>query len=344
MPAEQIDMQSRQSRRRPHSASSPSPGTPGEGRGEGPIPQSSVLSPQHLSLPPGDAWAVGVSGGADSVALLLLLHGRPGLRLHVVHLNHELRGPAAEADAAFVRELSASLGLPCHVARRSEIEPVEKNLPTNPSARYRTLRLALFRRVVAQEKLNGVMLAHHRDDVAETVLHRLLRGSGYSGLTGMSAVSAIDGVTIVRPLLNVSRESLRAMLRARNQNWREDASNDSDDYLRNRLRRFLGGKPNLTEALIDLANKSRRLSDWAAGAAPRLEASFPTVKLAGLPPILARQSARQWLIAAGSPARELSPVVLDRLIEQCVDAATPHAQQFPGGLTIRRRAGNIHSR
>jgi tRNA(Ile)-lysidine synthase len=298
----------------------------------------------ELNLPPGDAWAVGVSGGADSVALLFLLHGLPGLRLHVVHLNHELRGPAAEADAEFVRGLSASLGLPCHLARRSEIEAGELALPTNPSARYRSLRLSLFRRVVAQEKLNGVMLAHHRDDVAETVLHRLLRGSGYSGLTGMSAVSVIDGLTIARPLLNVGREALRAMLKARNQTWREDASNDSDDYLRNRLRRILGGKPNLTESLIDLANKSRRLSDWVAGAAPRLEASFPTLKLAALPQILARQSARQWLIAAGSPARELSPAVLDRLIELAADAATPHAQQFPGGLTIRRRAGYIHSR
>jgi tRNA(Ile)-lysidine synthase len=295
-------------------------------------------------MPPGTAWAVGVSGGADSVALLLLLQDRPGLRLHVVHLNHELRGAAADADADFVRDLAGSLALPCHIARRSQIEPELNDLPANPSARYRAIRLELFRRVVAGQGLNGVMLAHHRDDVAETVLHRLLRGSGYGGLTGMSPLSVIDGLTIARPLLNVRRGALRAMLAERRQSWREDASNDSDDYLRNRLRRFLADKPALNESLIDLAAACRRLSDWAGQTAPRLEASFQTGQLAKLPPILARQSARHWLIAAGAPARELSPAVLDRLIEMAADAATPHAMQFPGGLTVHRRAGRIHCR
>jgi tRNA(Ile)-lysidine synthase len=205
------------------------------------------------------------------------------------------------------------------------------------------LRLALFRRVVAEHGLNGVMLAHHRDDVAETVLHRLIRGSGYSGLTGMAALSVIDGLQIGRPLLKTSRAALREFLNARNQSWREDASNDSDDYLRNRLRKVLAEKPELSEALIDLATSCRSLSDWADGAAPLLEMSFPTATLAKLPPILARQAARRWLISAGAPPRELLPGVLDRLVEMAIDAATPHAQQFPGGLSVRRKAGIIRS-
>jgi len=297
----------------------------------------------ELQLPDGTAWAVGVSGGADSVALLLLLHQRPGLRLHVVHLHHELRGAAADADAAFVSELADRLRLPCHVRRRSEIEPQMRNLPHNPSARYRAIRFELFRRIVASEQLSGVMLGHHADDVAETVMQRLLRGSGYAGLRGIAERSDIDGLRVARPLLNLRREALRTMLRQRGQAWREDASNQSGDYLRNRLRLLLTGKPELTESLLALSSACRDLHNWTGRMAPRLDAEFAAVQLARLPSILARRSARRWLIAAGAPARELAPAVLDRLVGMAADFATPHSQQFPGGLNARRRAGRITS-
>jgi tRNA(Ile)-lysidine synthase len=277
------------------------------------------------------------------VALLLLLHERPGLRLHLVHLNHELRGAAADADAAFVSELADRLRLPCDVRRRSEIEPELANLPHNPSARYRAIRFEIFRRVVASEQLSGVMLAHHADDVAETVLQRLLRGSGYAGLRGMAASSDIDGLRIARPLLNVRREALRTLLRQRGQDWREDASNQSGDYLRNHLRRLLAHRPGLTESLLALSSACRELHDWTGRNAPRLESEFPAAQLARLPSILARRSARRWLIAAAAAALELSPPVLDRLIGMAADFARPSVQQFPGNLTVRRRAGRITS-
>src|SRR5581483_12515163 len=95
------------------------------------------------AVPPG-AWAVGVSGGADSVALLLLLAGRGDLALHVVHLNHETRGPESDGDERFVRDLAGRLNLPCVAARRSEVEPALDDLAANPSARYRAARMALF--------------------------------------------------------------------------------------------------------------------------------------------------------------------------------------------------------
>src|SRR5687767_3787007 len=101
---------------------------------------------------PAGAWAVGVSGGADSVALLTLLHERVRQRgdvsLHVAHLDHQLRGPDSAADARFVEELAARLGLTCTVATRDAVEAGARELPANPSSRYRAARLALFRRVV----------------------------------------------------------------------------------------------------------------------------------------------------------------------------------------------------
>jgi tRNA(Ile)-lysidine synthase len=294
-----------------------------------------------LELPPGDSWAVGVSGGADSVALLLLLRDRPNLRLHVLHLDHQLRGDASTADAAFVGDLARRLGLPCEIALRSEIEPELADPPANPSALYRAVRLEFFRRIVTREHLAGVMVAHHADDVAETVLHRLLRGSTAAGLTGMANVSVVGDLQLARPLLHVRRDALRLMLTERGQAWREDASNQSGDYFRNRLRLLLTGHPALTDALLDMAAACRELNDWTRRAAPNLIENFPTATLAALPPILARQSARRWLIGAGAPAEKLSPAVLHRLITMASDAATPHAQKFPGRLTVRRQARRI---
>jgi tRNA(Ile)-lysidine synthase len=297
------------------------------------------------------AWAVGVSGGADSVALLSLLRRRddlslhvvhlPDLRLHAVHLDHELRGQASAGDAEFVQSLCRRLNVPCCVARRSEIEPQLGRLPSNPSARYRAVRLALFRRVVAAHGLQGVVLAHHGDDNAETVLLRLLRGAGPAGLTGIAADGRIVDLRIVRPLLRVRRRALESLLQERGQPWRQDASNQSDKYLRNRLRKLLAGRPELTDVLLQLAAACRQLEDWACRAAPQLPPRFAAAELAWLPSLLARHAARQWLIRSAAPPGELTPAILDRLTAMAADAATPARQQFPGALTVRRRGGLI---
>src|SRR4051812_29285928 len=180
---------------------------------------------QHAISPvPSGAWAVGVSGGADSVALLTFAVARADLRCHAVHLDHETRGDASAGDARFVRELCASLGIPCTVATRSAVQATFAGaLPKNTSARFRALRLHLFRTVCAGAGLAGVLLAHHADDQAETVVQRLLRGSGPAGLTGMRPRASVAGLTLVRPLLGVSAHALRAYLRLSGRTWREDA-------------------------------------------------------------------------------------------------------------------------
>ncbi len=172
---------------------------------------------------PGDRVAVAVSGGADSVALLDLLdltrRWHQG-RLEVVTVDHGLRDGSAD-DAAFVWELARSRGLPCtwvSLGLRAGASEAECR-----DARYRALDAL---------SADHVALAHHRDDLAETVLLHLVRGTGVRGLVGMRWRRG----RYVRPLLDVARDDLRRWLRWRELSWREDPTNSDPGRLRNRLR------------------------------------------------------------------------------------------------------------
>jgi tRNA(Ile)-lysidine synthase len=292
------------------------------------------------ALPPG-RWAVGVSGGADSVALLLLLLDRPDVQPHVVHLDHETRGEESRADAAFVAALAGRLGAPCTVARRSDVERDLGPPPPNPSARYRRARLALFRRVVDAHGLAGVVLAHHADDQAETVMLRLLRGGGPRSLVGMAERSTIGGLTVLRPLLGAGSANLRQLLRDRGQPWREDASNASDRYLRNRVRPALARDPQLADALRHMGDAARHLVGWLDARGPALAESFAVTDLADAPAPLARHAAGRWLAARGVPADAINRAACDRLAAMASDAAAAPVQMFAGAVIIRRSGGTI---
>lgn len=287
------------------------------------------------------AWAVGVSGGADSVALLDLLRQRADLSLHVVHLDHETRGEASTGDAAFVADLTRKWNLPCTVARRSEIEPSVPDLPANPSAKYRLIRLALYRKVIAANQLRGVILGHHMDDQAETVFLRLLRSANYSGLAGMTLAAEVGGITILRPMLGLRCHRLREHLTSSGITWREDASNQSDEYLRNRVRPILEQSPQLMQAMLDLSTKCAGLRDWVQTNAPMLATQFSVSQLAYMPKLIAGESARRWLIDQSVPADQIDPAVIDRFLTMVNDAASASRQTFPGSIVVRRRAGAI---
>jgi tRNA(Ile)-lysidine synthetase-like protein len=298
------------------------------------------LTSSLQTVPPGP-WAVAVSGGADSVALLALLRSRSDLQLHVFHLDHQARGQQSADDAAFVAQLATGWNLPCTLATRAEVEPGLKTSGRNLSAHFRALRLAFFEKVVCEHRLSGVILAHHADDQAETVLQRLLRGSGYQGLCGMSSSVRFGELGMIRPLLDVSRAQLRTFLHSIKQTWREDPSNASDKYLRNRLRQYLAGHPQLTGDLLKLSVACRRLRRWTRQTAPTLDASFPVRQLADLPGILAQPSARQWLLDRERDPRNITPHAIDQLITMAADAASAARASFPGGLAVRRRKGVI---
>ncbi|HMB96249.1 MAG TPA: tRNA lysidine(34) synthetase TilS [Tepidisphaeraceae bacterium] len=296
-----------------------------------------------IAAVPAGRWAVAVSGGADSVALLSLLRARTDLSLHIAHLDHQTRGSESAADAKFVVDLASQSGLACTVARRDEIEPLLVDPPRNPSARYRAARLEFFRKVVRSNDLMGAILAHHADDQAETVLHRLLRNSSYTSLAGMLPRITIDKLLILRPLLGVRRQALRDYLLKNNLRWREDASNQSPKYFRNRMRKLLAAYPSLFDELIDLSAACARLRQWARSTAPPLQERISINDFANLPKILANESSRKWLIDRGVPAREIKIGVIDRLIAMADDAATPARQDFPGGVRVRRRGRIIFS-
>jgi len=292
------------------------------------------------TIPPGD-WAVGVSGGADSVALLRLAHERQDLRLTVVHLDHETRSGESAADAAFVAELADRLGLPAVIARRSDIEPRLANPLRNRSALFRACRMHLFRQVVQGRKLAGVLLAHHADDQAETIMLRLLRGSGPMGLGGMRAVSSVSGVCIRRPLLRVDRASLRAYLSEIGQDWREDASNQSPAYARNRVRRMLADHPALRDRLIEMATAMQGLRRWLSSLSPVLPEEFDIAAVRGLPSMVVEHSLRRWLGEIGVPPSAIGPAVVARVREMIEDAAAPPRMHLPGKIEIYRRRGRI---
>ena len=185
---------------------------------------------RYAMFQPGMRVGVAVSGGADSVCLLHVLR-ELDLRLHVLHLNHNLRGDESRADADFVSQLAGSLGLPCTI-REANFTPPNGNL----EQAARDARLAFFRGAISEVLAERVAVGHTRSDQAETVLFRFLRGSGTAGLAGIRPVTA-DG--IVRPLIEIEREEIRSYLRARGIAWREDASNRSEQFARNRIRHQL---------------------------------------------------------------------------------------------------------
>jgi len=180
---------------------------------------------------------VGVSGGADSVGLLLLLlelRDELGIVVSVAHLNHKLRGATADADENFVAKLAAKHGLVFH--RESvDVAGRAKHEKANLEDAGRRARYEFFTRLVAEGKVDRVAVAHTADDQAETVLGHILRGTGLAGLGGIHPRTEC----VVRPLLGVRRSDLRSYLRARKQKWREDATNQDTSRTRARIRKKL---------------------------------------------------------------------------------------------------------
>lgn len=171
---------------------------------------------------------VGVSGGADSVCLALLLKSL-GYEVIVAHLNHQLRGRHSDDDAAFVKSFAQKLRVPC-VIEAAEI-PRKGNLEANA----RQVRYAFFEDVRRRFRADCIAVAHHEGDQLETVLMHLVRGAGVRGLAGMSP----ERGRIIRPLLDVTKKEILRFLKERGQAFRTDATNNDLRFLRNRLRHLV---------------------------------------------------------------------------------------------------------
>lgn len=264
---------------------------------------------RYNMLAPGARVIVAVSGGPDSVCLLHVLRELGIQVVGVAHVNHKLRGEASEEDQRFVATLGRELGLEFYsvdaVCHGGNLEQVA-----------RRIRREFFHSLIRRGLADRVALGHTRDDQAETVLFRMLRGSGLAGLAGILPVTA-EG--LVRPLLGVTRSEVDAYLRQRGIPWREDASNREAKFARNRIRHELlprlkqDWNPRLDEALARMADLAYEEERWWAAEVARHAKQLLVIspgavevlasELTTLPRALARRLIRQAIRQAKGSLR-----------------------------------------
>jgi tRNA(Ile)-lysidine synthase len=251
---------------------------------------------RHNLIPDATRVVVGVSGGADSVALLRALHVL-GFSVTVAHLNHQLRGPEADADEQFVRELAEQLGFPvtCKCVDVKQLA-TENGLSTEMAARR--ARHGLF----AEFDNAVIALAHTADDQAETFILKLARGAGPDGLSGMPFFQRLNNLRIIRPMLDLPRSAIIQWLEENGFEWREDTSNRDEIFLRNRVRHTVLPllerelNPNLRNTILRTMDVLREENEWMDSLL--MEKSLED--LPALPLAARRRVLRRWLIEHGA--------------------------------------------
>ena len=242
------------------------------------MPPSASLTFSREHIKPGDRLCVALSGGADSVALLLALHAANriknnslGVGLTAVHVNHGLRAAESDADQQFVADLCARLDIPLHIHQASVPNRVarsrEDGSPETIEEAARNVRYELFAARIASGQADTILTAHTLDDQSETVLMKLLRGAWTEGLSAIHPVVLVHNPParpgkILRPLLSTRRSEIESYLRQLHQPWREDSSNSDPAYTRNRIRHSIlpllrEENPSLDQTLSNLAELAR---------------------------------------------------------------------------------------
>jgi tRNA(Ile)-lysidine synthase len=298
---------------------------------------------RYSLIPPEELVIVGVSGGADSVCLLHVLakwRKRLGIKLHIAHLNHQLRGAESEADAEYVSDLASSLGIPITIDRQDVAAyRIERNCSIEEAARE--LRYAFLARVAKEVGANRIAVGHTRDDQVETILMHILRGTGITGLCGLAPCSPMaydsqgmssraealsiakgqrSNLLVIRPLLDITREETTTYCQEHQLAPRIDSSNLSLSLFRNRLRLQLlpllrQYNPSLDQALLRLADIAKednafieqQASElWDEVARQENNAIYLDKKqLASLPLALQRQLLRVAVTRLAGDARDI---------------------------------------
>jgi tRNA(Ile)-lysidine synthase len=293
---------------------------------------------------------LGVSGGLDSMALLYLLHDAGFKNVVVCHLDHGLRGKESAGDAQFVKRVSKQLG--CEViAAKVNLRERMKQTGVSLETAGREARHEFFSACGKEQRCKVLLLAHHADDQAETILWNLLRGS--LGCRGMQEVTEIKmggrEISVVRPLLEVRKADLKSWMLEWKYSWREDATNAVNDVVRNRLRNEViplldeitkrDVTPNLLRA-AEIDGEWRELLDWSVIAAAAIDPQgrLHTGALKELPAVLSRAVIADYL------KKKNIENVDWRLLERCLellDTSKAASVNLPGGGRLRRRAGRI---
>lgn len=304
---------------------------------------------EYRMIEPGDRVVVAVSGGADSVCLLDVLHhlkGALNMTLTVAHFDHGLRPEADGYETEFVRELAASLHLDVVVKKAAPpLDPWSASL----EEKARELRYRFLQEVKEGRGAQEIATGHTLNDQAETVLMRLLRGSGPAGLSGICPVRT-NG--IIRPIIKLTREEILSYLRKRRLEYVTDASNFEPAYLRNRIRLNLlpqleTYQPRIIEILArtsDIARADNRwleeqaqtwISDWSQ-TGPRDETIFPISAFVELPEALKNHVVREALKTVAGSLRRINVAHIDAIKRLAVGRRPQARATLPHGLLVRR--------
>ena len=319
---------------------------------------------EHQMLERGDRLVVGVSGGADSVCLLRLLYDfreRFGLELFAVHVNHGLRGAEAVRDEAFVQELCERFDIPCQLVRL-DIREEAKWLQMSEEEAGREWRYRTFAEEAKKQNCTKLALAHHMDDNAETMLFRIFRGTGVTGLAGILPVNVMnfeqisgtkfrlrpengglkkDKLTVIRPLLCTNRAEVEAYLEECGQEYCTDSTNSENVYSRNRIRNeilpvakeYINAQS--VRNLNALAQHAAKVSDYLERQAKKLYRervttgkNFLEIDLCGNEePVLLELVFRNAMYQLAGKRRDISAVHIEALCGLC-------EKQVGGGLDL----------
>ena len=309
-------------------------------------PAAEILDETVLRIfPPTRRYLIGVSGGRDSVALLHSLGEHNYHKLIVCHLHHRLRGRSSEADARFVRQLAKKMELPFELGE-VDVRKVaaEKKLSIETAAR--NARYEFFASVARRRRCSGIFLGHHADDLVETFLFNLFRGSGSEGLGSIRSVSTRGKLTLIRPMLGVWRKEIDAYVARQRLKFREDASNSILATTRNRLRH------RIIPFLEKEFGREIRQTIWRTGMITAEENSFLENSLSlpnesrlrlkdlrELPLPLQRRAIRSWLRNAA--VANVGFDLIERVRALLDASAGPAKVNLPNERYVRRRAGEL---
>jgi tRNA(Ile)-lysidine synthase len=308
----------------------------------------------------GSSILIGLSGGADSVALtcaMLELCDVLGLRIAAAHLNHRIRGAESDRDEEFVRRMCARLGIELIVERADGLDASASS--ANLEERARDARREFLLRVASRVQADFLALGHHRDDQAETVLMRLMRGAGAAG---MAAMAERGPGRLIRPMLSLSRAEIRDYLGVRGFSFVEDSSNSSRDILRNRIRADLlpmlerDYAPGLGERLVELAGEIRSLDELVVAIAAReldaMRVGGGALDVSGFGAMNRAVQAgaiRLYLAERMGSLRRISRAHIEAVRELILEGGPSDSIDLPGGWRAEREYNlfwlvNVHER
>lgn len=233
-----------------------------------------------------DKVLAGLSGGPDSVVLLhvlLQLKKEYGLDIHAAHLDHGFRGEESREDRRFCERLAKKMKLDI-TCKEVDVPTIARQKEISLEEAARLERYDFFRQVCSKKNIRKIAVGHNKDDQAETVLMRVIRGSGMTGLGGISPVRDLAGLTIIRPLIETTRREIEGFTKENNLSFRHDSSNDKLIFTRNRVRQELipylekNFNPNIKEGLANMAENLRLENEFLEKFAKRKFKGMSRVK------------------------------------------------------------------